>query len=129
MADFYNLADQKLFKDYQFLPQEQYRLGLNLPTQDDEVVTDQGIVNTDAFANTGGGNDGFSVYNPDPNSIVNKNYDPYRYNNLMEDSFLTGGSNATDPKYFNQSYDPSGKIANAQTMYNDRGHSFYLRLN
>ena len=95
MADFYNLADRELFKDYQFLPQEQYRLGLNLPTQDDPV-TDQGIVNTDAFANSGGGNDGFSVYNPDPNSIVNKNYDPYRYNNLMEDSFLTGGSNATD---------------------------------
>ena len=32
MADFYNLADQKLFKDYQFVPQEKYRLGLNLPT-------------------------------------------------------------------------------------------------
>jgi len=59
MADFYNLADQKLFKDYQFLPQEKYRLGLNLPTDatEDEVVTDQGIVNTDAFANTGGGGD------------------------------------------------------------------------
>jgi len=60
MADFYNLADQKLFKDYQFLPQEKYRLGLNLPTDatEDEVVTDQGIVNTDAFAGSGG--DGFS---------------------------------------------------------------------
>ena len=62
MADFYNLADQKLFKDYQFLPQEKYRLGLNLPTDatEDEVVTDQGIVNTNAFANSGGGGDGFS---------------------------------------------------------------------
>ena len=59
MADFYNLADQKLFKDYQFLPQEKYRLGLNLPTDatEDEVVTDQGIVNTNAFANAGGGGD------------------------------------------------------------------------
>ena len=59
MADFYNLADQKLFKDYQFLPQEKYRLGLNLPTDatEDEVVTDEGIVNTNAFANSGGGGD------------------------------------------------------------------------
>ena len=57
---FYNLADQKLFEKYQYLPQEKYRLGLNLPTDatEDEVVTDQGIVNTNAFAGSGG--DGFS---------------------------------------------------------------------
>ena len=36
----------------------------------------------------------------------------------MENSYLKGGSNSTVPKYLNQSYDPSGKIANAQTMYN-----------
>ena len=64
MADFYNKADQKLFEKYQYLPQEKYRLGLNLPTDatDDEVVTDEGIVNTNAFANSGGGGggDGFS---------------------------------------------------------------------
>ena len=58
MAKFYNLADQKLYEKYKYLPQEKYRLGLTLPTQDDEVVTDQGIVNTDAFAGSGG--DGFS---------------------------------------------------------------------
>jgi len=58
MASFYNLADQELFKKYQYLPQEKYRLGLTLPTDtSDDVVTDQGIVNTDAFANTGGGGD------------------------------------------------------------------------
>ncbi len=59
MADFYNLADKELFKKYQFLPQEKYRLGLTLPTDatEDEVVTDQGIVNTNAFANAGGGGD------------------------------------------------------------------------
>ena len=54
---FYNLADQKLFENYQYIPQEKYRLGLTLPTQNDEVVTDQGIVNTDAFVNVGGDND------------------------------------------------------------------------
>ena len=61
MAKFYNLADQKLFEKYQFLPQEQYRLGLNLPTDPDPVV-DEGIVNTNAFANSGGGSgDGFNA--------------------------------------------------------------------
>jgi hypothetical protein len=62
MAKFYNLADQKLFEKYQFLPQEQYRLGLNLPTDPvPDPVVDQGIVNTDAFANSGGGGDGFNA--------------------------------------------------------------------
>jgi hypothetical protein len=31
MVAFYNKADQELYKDYQYLPQEKYRLGLNLP--------------------------------------------------------------------------------------------------
>ena len=68
MAKFYNLADQKLFEKYQFLPQEQYRLGLNLPTDPDPVV-DQGIVNTDSFINSGGGADNTQYDNsflPDP---------------------------------------------------------------
>ena len=62
MAKFYNLADQKLFEKYQFLPQEQYRLGLNLPTDEDPVV-DEGIVNTNAFANSGGGGDNIQYDN------------------------------------------------------------------
>jgi|21_taG_2_1085346.scaffolds.fasta_scaffold18991_2 hypothetical protein len=66
---FYNLADQELFKKYQYLPQEKYRLGLNLPTQDDNVVTDEGIVNTNAFANAGGGGDF--------NAITDFSYSPY----------------------------------------------------
>ena len=73
-----------------------------------------GITNTNAF--TGGGNDGFSVYNPDPNSIVNRNADSTRYNNLMENSFLKGGSNSTVPKYLNQPYNPS--IIRDQSEYN-----------
>ena len=67
MAKFYNLADQKLFEQYKFLPQEQYRLGLNLPTTPDpDPVVNQGIVNTNSFANSGGGNDNF---NPDGNAF------------------------------------------------------------
>ena len=56
---FYNAADQQLYKNFQFVPQEKYRLGLTLPTDatEDGVVTDQGIVNTNAFANAGGGGD------------------------------------------------------------------------
>ena len=73
-----------------------------------------GITNTNAF--TGGGNDGFSVYNPDPNSIVNRNADSTRYNNLMENSFLKGGSNSTVPRYLNEPYNPSIKYA--QQAYN-----------
>jgi len=113
MVKFYNAADQKLYEQYKFLPQEQYRLGLNLPTSD--PVVDEGIVNTNAFANSGG-NDGFSVYNPDPNTISNSNYIPnYDYRQALEKSFV----GATDPKYFNQSFDPSGAVADAQQKYNE----------
>ena len=55
---FYNKADQELYKKYKFLPQEQYRLSLNLPTTPDPVAN-QGIVNTNSFTNSGGG-DGFN---------------------------------------------------------------------
>ncbi len=59
MVAFYNKADQKLYEDYQYLPQEQYRLGLNLPKNTpDEPVINQGIVNTNAFNYGGGGGDG-----------------------------------------------------------------------
>ena len=57
MVAFYNAGDQELYKKYQYLPQEQYRLGLNLPTteQDVEAVTSSfGIPNTNAFTNSGG---------------------------------------------------------------------------
>ena len=99
---------------YKYIPQQKWLLNpFEIPTTDDGDGGSGGggIPNTNAA-------DGFSVYNPDPNSIVNKNYDPYRYRNLMEDSFLYGGSNATVPKYLNQSFDPSGQIKDAQFMYN-----------
>ena len=54
MVAFYNAADQELYKKYQYLPQEKYRLGLNLPKE--APVVNQGIVNTNAFANSGGDN-------------------------------------------------------------------------
>jgi len=115
---FYNQGDQDIYNSgTKFLPQEKYRLNkFTAPTaQIQPVPTSSGITNTNAFNN---GGSGFSVYNPDPSSIVNRNYDPYSYRNAAENSYLPGRSNATDPKYLNQSYDPDGSVANAQDVYN-----------
>jgi len=117
MVAFYNAADQKLYKDYQYLPQEKYRLGLNLPKNTpDAPVVNQGIVNTNAF--TGGGGNDFSVYNPDPNSIVNREYDPRpNYEAYYQDTF---GANAKDPlSNFTMTGDP------ATLARGDTGGQFY----
>ena len=77
MVSFYNAGDQELYKKYQYLPQEQYRLSLNLPKAEQDVSainTSHGIPATNAF--TGGG-DNFSVYNADPNTITNRNPNKY----------------------------------------------------
>ena len=127
MVAFYNQADQDIYNSgSKFVPQERYRLGYTAPATGAPTPASGGITNTNAFTNSG--ND-FSVYNPDPNSIVNRDYDPYRYRNAAENSYLPGRSNATDPKYLNQSYDPSGKIANAQTMYNKASADAYRYSN
>tara|TARA_R100000541_G_scaffold15254_1_gene24669 strand:+ start:747 stop:2075 length:1329 start_codon:yes stop_codon:yes gene_type:complete len=55
MVAFYNQADQELYKKYQYLPQEQYRLGLNLPKDPVTSPVSEGITNTNAFTNSGGG--------------------------------------------------------------------------
>jgi|TARA_E500000305_G_scaffold96122_1_gene85980 hypothetical protein len=97
-------------KGFLYIPKQQYlQKPFQIPTTEDatedEVVTDQGIVNTNAFANSGGGGDNFSVYNPDPNTIVNQDYDdrPYQtalYNNSFpmmgdpEANIATGALNA-----------------------------------
>ena len=93
MVAFYNAADQELYKKYKFLPQEKYRLGLTLPT-DPVAPVSGGITNTNAF--TGSGGDNFSVYNPDPNSISNRDYNPRPYYDAKyEDTF---GTNLGDPE-------------------------------
>jgi hypothetical protein len=81
MVAFYSPGDQELYKDYQYLPQEQYRLGLNLPTntntQAEAVNTTFGLPATNAFTNNGGG------YYAGP------------YNNLIQDYNTT-----TKDRYF-----------------------------
>ena len=92
---FYNQGDQDIYNSgTKFLPQEKYRLNkFTAPTaQIQPVPTSSGITNTNAFNN--GGSD-FSVYNPDPNSIVNRNYNPYPFR--QAESPIDEGS---DPSYF-----------------------------
>ena len=97
-------------KGFLYIPKQEFlQKPFQLPTTEDatedEVVTDQGIVNTNAFANAGGDGDNFSVYNPDPNTISNQDYDdrPYQtalYNNSFpmmgdpEANIATGALNA-----------------------------------
>ncbi len=70
MVAFYNPADQELYKKYQYLPQEQYRLGLNVPinnvpinTEAEEINASFGIPNTEAFMASGDGNNFRGSYN------------------------------------------------------------------
>ena len=67
MVAFYNAADQELYKKYQYLPQEKYRLGLNLPTNTPVAPPPPisgGITNTNAFTNSDGNN-----FNPAGNAF------------------------------------------------------------
>jgi len=96
MVAFYNAADQELYKKYKFLPQEKYRLGLTLPT-DPVAPVPGGITNTNAFNNSGGNN-----FNPAGNA--------FGYGSPVSE---------VNVRTFNpQSNDPTGSVANAQTMYN-----------
>jgi len=98
MVAFYNAADQELYKKYKFLPQEKYRLGLTLPTDPEPVApVPGGITNTNAFNNSGGNN-----FNPTGNA--------FGYGSPVSE---------VNVRTFNpQSNDPTGSVANAQTMYN-----------
>jgi len=96
---------------FKYVPQQKYLLNpFKLPTApEEEPVINQGIVNTNAF--TGGGGDGFSVYNPDPNSIVNRNYQPnYDYRQFVDgyDPNLSATMNMkmmeVDPNYKGADY-------------------------
>ena len=66
-----------------YIPQQKYLQNpYELPVEEETAPVNQGIVNTNSFNNSG--ND-FSVYNPDPNSIVNREYRPnYDYRQFSE---------------------------------------------
>ena len=137
MAKFYNLADQKLFEKYQFLPQEQYRLGLNLPTDPvSDPVVDQGIVNTNSFANSGGGGDNIQYDNsflPDPKMTymdMAKKYgsDSPQAKQMLEKAGGTypGGfqSNEGGFEYTNSFPDNSIQMENLNNNYLNQGNTF-----
>ena len=67
-----------------YIPKQKYLQDpYNLSTPPPPPPPDGGITNTNAFNNSG--NDGFSVYNPDPNTISNQNYKPnYDYRRFSE---------------------------------------------
>ena len=76
---FYSAADQKIYNDgTYFRPQERFTLPYNqVPTDDENSVEPDGILSANIVNNNG---NQFSVYNPDPNTISNSNYneDPYK---------------------------------------------------
>ena len=58
MVAFYNQGDQNIYKDFQYVPQEKYRLGFTAPTAAPTAEpVSGGITNTNAFTNSGGDND------------------------------------------------------------------------
>jgi hypothetical protein len=71
MVAFYNQGDQNIYKDFQYVPQEKYRLGFTAPTAAPIAApVSSGITNTNAFTNSGGNN---SYSGPTSNLINNFN--------------------------------------------------------
>jgi len=100
---------------FKYIPQQKYLQNpFELPAAD--PVTDQGIVATNAF--TGGGGDGFSVYNADPNTITNMNpnmnalQDARRKNEL---SYV--GKNLMEPSNPNPLYSTNTAAIKNMEMY------------
>jgi len=109
-------------KGFKYIPPQKYLLNpFELP-EDQEPVTNSGIVATNAF--TGSGGDNFNVYNPDPNSIVNRTYQPnydYRksvdYNpglsDLQNQKIMQGTANFKGYDYYNK---PPSKMEGLLSM-------------
>ncbi len=118
MVAFYNAADQELYKKYQYLPQEEYRLGLNLPKDAPAPVTNQGIVNTNAF--TGGGNNNVSYYQGPYSSLFSD------YQKAVDDrqARLTELNRPLDPGTFNVASNLTGR-----GRLDPMGSGYYEALN
>ena len=82
MATLYDLAmqylNQSLPKTFKYDRTNQPGIGPRLPIQPEEPIAK-------ILPRPGGNEEGFSVYNPDPNSIVNKTYQPnYAYRQFVD---------------------------------------------
>ena len=113
-----------------YIPKQKYLQNpYNLPVEETPPPASGGITNTNAFNNSG--ND-FSVYNPDPNSIVNRNADFTRYNNLNEARINRAGgtypggfqSNEGGFEYTNSFPNNSIQMENLNNSYLNQGNTF-----
>ena len=102
MVAFYNQGDQNIYKDFQYVPQEKYRLGFTAPVQgggQDASTPSFGIPATNAFTNSGGG--------------FNQSGNAFGYGSPVSE---------VNVRTFNpQSNDPTGSVASAQEAYNQLG--------
>ena len=109
-----------------YVPKQKYLQNpYELPVE--ETPPDNGITNTNAF--TDSQRNDFSVYNPDPNSIVNRNYDPRRYYDATyEDTF---GTNLGDPEALTATgarfAEPNTKMSGILNMVPGAGIARFLK--
>ena len=76
---FYNQGDQEIYKNFQYVPREQYRLGFTAPTVNEQKITETfGIPNTNAFTNSGGNNS----YSGPTNNLINN------FNAINQDKYF-----------------------------------------
>jgi|9_EtaG_2_1085328.scaffolds.fasta_scaffold00334_17 hypothetical protein len=102
---------------FKYIPQQQYLLNpFKIPVAPEAPVINQGIVNTNAFA--GGGNDGFSVYNADPNTITNMNPNMYALQDARRNNELSYvGKNLMEPSDPNPLYSTNTAAMKHMEMY------------
>ena len=71
-----------------YMPKQKYLQNpYNLPIAPVPPPVSEGIVNTNAFAGSGG--DGFNVYNADPNTITNMNPNSYALQDARRENELS----------------------------------------
>ena len=79
MVAFYNQGDQNIYKDFQYVPQEKYRLGFTAPTTTPTAApVSGGITNTNAFTNSGG-----NGYSGPTSSLINN------FNAINQDKYFS----------------------------------------
>ena len=87
MVAFYNQGDQNIYKDFQYVPQEKYRLGFTAPTTTPTTTpVSGGITNTNAFTNSGG-----NSFNSAGNAFgYGSQIEPVSYGSYGEPGYMGG---------------------------------------
>ena len=85
---------------FKYIPQQKYLQNpFQIPTTDDSDDDGGGGGGGGGIPFTNAGSS-FSVYNPDPNSIANKNYSPYAYNKAMRNTNKFGQTVGPNPDLY-----------------------------